>query len=152
MDSSGLLEEMDPPNWPDSHNVDWPFEVALVPSTARSILITGGEPRHWQMAARALHHSGTFVSVAFAESDDAAFERALQECSGGVLLLQDIDKATATQQGLLFRFLSARQVGQQPVRVVAASTQRVFDLVTAAAFDEPLFYRLNTWHIVLKEG
>lgn len=143
---------MRPPNSRDSLNTDWPFEVALVPSTVRSILITGGDLRHWHFAARRLHRSGTFVAIACGECDDAAVERALQQCSGGILLLQDIERASETQQERLFRFLGSRHDRRQPsVRVIAGSTHRLSERVTAGGFDGALFYRLNTWHIVLDE-
>lgn len=129
---------------------DWPFEVTLVPSSERSILITGGEPRHWQFAARSLHRSGTFVAITCGECDDAAFERALEQCSGGILLLHDIDQASATQQERLFRFLGAGQDERRSVRVIAGSTHGLFRLVTVGAFDDALFDRLN-WHIVLDD-
>ena len=136
----------------DSHHTDWPFEVALIPSTVRSILITGGEPTHWHFAARSLHRSGTFVVIACGECDDAAFKRALEQCSGGILLLQEIDRASATEQERVFRFLDARQdPNQSSVRVISGSTHRLFDFVTTGVFDEALFYRLNTWHIVLDD-
>jgi DNA-binding NtrC family response regulator len=143
---------MHPPDAHDSRHTDWALEVALVPGIVRSILITGGEPGYWRFAAQSLHRSGAFVAIACGERDEAAFERGLGQCSGGILLLQDIDLASSTQQERIFRFLGARQDGGQPsTRVIAGSTHRLFDLVTAGVFDEALFYRLNTWHIVLDE-
>ena len=47
-------------------------------------------------------------------------------------------------QGHLFRFLDARPDRQQPVGLVEGSTQSLFDLVTAAVFDEAL---LSTEHV-----
>lgn len=141
---------MDPPDSRSSPTTDWPFEVALVPTSARSILITGGEPEHWHFAARSLHRRGTFVAIVCGgDSDDAIFERTLQRCRGGVLLLQNIDQATPTQQEHLFQFMGVCGGDKPHVRVVAGSKRPLFDLVTSSVFDEALFYRLNIWHVAL---
>lgn len=136
---------------PEADPAGWPFDVATVPADARSILITGGSPAHWDSAALALHRTGALVAIACGESDAAAFDEALRRSAGGTLLLRYVDEATPAQQERLLLLVSSRHDGRHPPpeRVISGSRRALSDLVAAGLFDEGLFRRLNGWHVAL---
>jgi DNA-binding NtrC family response regulator len=82
----------------------------------------------------------------------------LEMASGGVILLDEIGEMTPRMQGLLLRFLETgeiQKVGAEnvvkaaDVRVIAATSRNLEDLIARGTFREDLFYRLNVIHLVV---
>jgi hypothetical protein len=65
----------------------------------------------------------------------------LPELDQGTVVLQDVDRLDLSAQRQLLTWLDDR--GGR-VRVISTARHDLFDLVTAGAFLDPLYYRLNT--------
>ena len=80
----------------------------------------------------------------------------LERAHGGTIFMDEIGEMSLRMQALLLRFLetgeiqrvgSDRKVPSLDVRVIAATHQRLIDLVAEKTFREDLYYRLNVIHI-----
>jgi DNA-binding NtrC family response regulator len=88
-------------------------------------------------------------------SEEAAGRRGpLDQADGGSLLLQEVGEIGEGPQETLLRFLDTRLIrypGRSPrvvdVRVIATTTQPLYELVVASKFREDLFYHLNVIHL-----
>ena len=71
---------------------------------------------------------------------------------GGSLFLSEVDDASPSLQRHLLTAITQYRVAHEPdrVRLIAGTTVRLFDSVSAGAFSEELFYRLNLIHCVLE--
>ncbi|MGH6924341.1 MAG: sigma-54-dependent transcriptional regulator [Propylenella sp.] len=139
------------------------------------VLVEGERGVGKERLARAIHASGPrrnrrFVKVECAELADGALDAALfgmtsngdasgtaAEANGGTLFLDEIGSLQRATQRRLARKLAEREAeasaaGRVPrayIRLVAATSRRLIDLVSEGAFDEELFYRLNVLPIWL---
>src|SRR5690606_4894281 len=75
----------------------------------------------------------------------------LSEAAGGTLFLGEIGALPPDVQTALARHIAAEQSGRRPgrgdVRIIAATSRRLVDLVAAGDFNEELFNRLNVFPI-----
>jgi DNA-binding NtrC family response regulator len=144
----------------------------LAERAARSpipVLIEGERGVGKELFARAIHGSSArrtrpFVAVSCGDLSGDAIEVALfgarnggsagrdmLEASGGTLFLDEIGALPPDLQERLARLLAeqgadgsaARRPQRADVRLIAATSRRLIDLVCEDAFDEQLFHRLN---------
>jgi two-component system response regulator AtoC len=82
----------------------------------------------------------------------------LEQAIGGTIFLDEVGEMSLRTQTLLLRFLENGEIQRtggdtsrvvDNVRVITATSRNLFDLVTAQAFREDLYYRLNILHIVV---
>lgn len=97
------------------------------------------------------HAKGSFTG------DDRERTGRIEQASGGTIFLDEIGDMSAAIQAKVLRLLQAQRferVGgqesiQADVRVIAATNQNLPELVAAGRFRQDLFYRLNTYTILL---
>ncbi len=150
--------------------------IERVAATDSWVLISGEPGSGKAVAARYLHsHSARraqpLIEVSLgaipapnvatqlfgAEQDGAPVPGALEEAHGGTLVLNEVGDLDATAQTQLLRALEKmrflRVGGREPVsvnvRVVATSSRDLAQAVTAGAFREDLYYRLNVVPITI---
>ena len=127
-------------------------DVALAAGQSCSVLITRGTSEKRDMIARGLHRRGEVATIICDEVSDQTFASSLTLCRAGTLVLKGIDRINRLQQSMLFAFMEGRQHGHSNhVRVIAASSTPLIDLVKAGQFYGALFYRLNVISVVLPE-
>jgi transcriptional regulator with PAS, ATPase and Fis domain len=82
----------------------------------------------------------------------------LERAMGGTIFLDEVGEMSLRTQTLLLRFLENGEIQRtggdttrvvSDVRVIAATSRNLFDLVAAQTFREDLYYRLNIIHIVV---
>ena len=61
--------------------------------------------------------------------------------AGGTVILQDVDAFDPVQQQRLLRWLDEPRSGR--TQVISLTATRLYNLVQAGTFSEPLYYRLN---------
>lgn len=148
---------------------DW---IARVRDVSTSVLIEGESGTGKELVARALHAGrGPFVAVNMATVSDNLAESELfghrkgsftgavadrtglvVEASGGTLFLDEVNAASPAIQAKLLRVIQERRVRplgataeiQVEFRLIAASNQRLEDLVQAGTFRRDLLHRINT--------
>jgi hypothetical protein len=115
------------------------------------VLLTGGRRAQWVALASRLHPAaGAVTTIDCAECDGRRFEAALHAGRDALLLL-DVDALESVRQAQLFEFLTRRAVDAAPrSRTIAASSLRLFELVSSGLFREDLFYCLNVIHLMLE--
>ena len=144
--------------------------ISLVAPLDAKVLITGESGVGKSLLARLIHHRsgrpGPFVAINCAALPDSVLECELfgvrhsvtrgwlEYARGGTVLLDDIGALSLHLQSRLLRFLEhddRRRVRSrvEPPRVLAATQQHLLECVTAHAFREDLYYRLNIIHLVV---
>jgi DNA-binding NtrC family response regulator len=140
------------------------------------VLVEGERGVGKELLARAIHGSGIrrsrpFVTVSCRDVPESALEPALfgapgndaltgtkaLEASGGTLFLEEIGALPPALQERLARALAKQDADAQAagraqrsdVRLIAATSHRLIDLVSNDGFNEELFYRLNVFPVWL---
>ncbi len=140
----------------------------LAERAARSrtpVLIEGEHGTGKALLARAIHGSSarrgrSFVRIDCSQADQSALEHILSassEAGGGTLFLDEIGALPADMQRRLAELLNEQEAGAassgrrhlSDIRLIAATSRRLIDLVSEGAFDEALFYHLNVLPIWL---
>jgi DNA-binding NtrC family response regulator len=150
----------------------------LAERAARSsipVLIEGERGVGKELIARAIHGSGPqrgrpFLRVNCGETDEAEIDAVLSgsrkgaasgrtalQPNGATLFLDEIGVLSPASQETLARRLAAKETPDAPngrrtsgnVRLIAATSRRLIDLVREEGFLEELFYRLNVLPIWL---
>lgn len=103
---------------------------------------------------RSRRRNAPFITISCAHAADTLFEVALrgaERARGGSLLIEDVDELNDAGQETLLKFVQdaeAARAGDSQrgvdVRVMATTTQDLFERVVAGTFLEGLYYRLNT--------
>jgi two-component system, NtrC family, response regulator GlrR len=150
-------------------------QAHMVAGTDARVLITGESGTGKELLARALHKASPrrdmpFIAAACAASSEELLERdlfgagdatgtshkgAFELADGGTLLLDEIGDLTPRLQQTLLRVLQDEAVAPvgstapRPVnvRVMAASSRDIPQLIAAGSFREDLYYRLNVVQI-----
>jgi two-component system, NtrC family, response regulator GlrR len=150
-------------------------QAHMVAGTDARVLITGESGTGKELLARALHKASPrrdmpFIVAACAASSEELLERdlfgagdpagtaskgAFELADGGTLLLDEIGDLTPRLQQTLLRVLQDEAVAPvgstapRPVnvRVMAASSRDIPQLIAAGSFREDLYYRLNVVQI-----
>lgn len=133
--------------------------LARVAATDLTVLIEGESGTGKERVARALHEfsrrkDGPFVPIGLAATPRdrveallfgaGAEEGLLAQAHRGTLFLDGVDDMPLDAQTRLLRVLEGAADGKRPdVRIVAASTRNLNDLVEAGAFRSDLLFRLN---------
>ena len=79
----------------------------------------------------------------------------LDAARGGTLLVSDIENMPPLVQERLIELLNELESARAPaalVRFVAGTTVSLLDRMAGGTFSEQLFYRLNTLHLVERDG
>lgn len=150
----------------------------LAERAARSsipVLIEGERGVGKELLARALHGSSArrsrpfvtvdcgdlgndeFDSVLFGAAKNGSSPGRMLAANGGTLFLDEIGILPGDAQKTMARVLAEQEAGasaagrpqRSDVRLIAATSRRLIDLVSEDAFDEQLFYRLNVFPIWL---
>ncbi len=131
------------------------------------ILIEGEVGTGKEMIARSIHQNGTFASGPFRkisskEYDDAELQvelfggssstaksPAILECSGGTIMIDDIDSWSIATQSRLLRFLQSNALNEVATntRVILATSLKIRDLVQAGRIRNDLFYFVSPFVI-----
>jgi DNA-binding NtrC family response regulator len=134
----------------------------LAAQTAARLLITAPTRGRVETVARRIHTASDRARFPFVQTRArdlprapaawrAAWSDLLDRAAGGSMLVSDIEEMSRSAQDLLFDLLSdpARdKEASADVRLVAGTTESLFDRVRSGAFSERLFYRLNIIHLV----
>jgi two-component system nitrogen regulation response regulator NtrX len=149
-------------------------DLALAARTDACLLLTGGPDRAQEVAYR-LHLAGGWRHGAFTVIDcasplptveprvfDALFPPALPARAGivqlrlvqaGTVLLKEINALPLPTQRRLARRLSEfgtqAEAGRSRRRLMASSSEPLFDRVLAGTFDDALYYRLNVMQLAV---
>jgi DNA-binding NtrC family response regulator len=135
---------------------DLDSDVKCAAAVGLPVLISADLPvAEW--VARLIHeraggHSAPFVVFRPGRKEDVGrLKEHLANGSGrggGTLFIADVARATRDLQALLCDYLGEGHPNSRtPFRIVAATSERLFDLTQSGEFDELLFYRLNKIHI-----
>ncbi len=143
-----------------------------------AVLLEGEMNTGKETVARVIHMNSSRRAKPFVAIDCTAASEALEEvlfgarstgrrrqaqhgkavsAQGGVLFLANIQHLPLDAQHRLVRLIEAGEIETEPgraprrvdVRVIAATSERLIDLVRARLFREDLFYRLNVMTIAL---
>jgi hypothetical protein len=139
---TGVLEQFD-------------MDLAIAARSGLSLLITAYPPVALELACEVSYRAGHAAAVTVVDCEDPDAERALAALcedaalpgrgpAKGVVLLREVQRLTPTTQALLCAALGV-EPGNRPARsVIASSSVPLYDLTRSGAFDDRLFYRLNT--------
>ncbi len=134
-------------------------DIHLAQRADTTVLISGEPGVGTEDVARLVHsHSrrrdGPFVTIACEGVSSAQLESTLQQADPGSLLLMDVGEIGRPIQEGLLRFLTTgafHQPERPPrgldVRIIATSTQPLFERVVAGDFDQDVYYHINVIHI-----
>ena len=141
-------------------------EVVDVASVPGSVLLEGETGTGKEIVARALHRLGprkdaAFVAINCATLEPADFDAQVfgtpdapglfERADGGTLFLDEIDACPPSGQAKLLRVLETGEVAttKTDVRVISATNADLSAMVERSALRADLFYRLNTFHLVM---
>ena len=137
-------------------------DVHLAERVDLNVLIAGERHAGAADVARFLHdrsgrRNAPFVTIACAAMGDTELEvelRAIGRASGGSLLLEDVDALSSVGQKRMATFVQDAEVAKSgdtrrgvDVRVMATTTQPLFERMTAGAYLPELYYCLNAIYI-----
>ena len=140
-------------------------EEAAVRSDAK-LLITAPTPSHVEALARRIHAAGARAALPFVQARACDFltdrqilgttcSRLLDTTAGGSLLIGDVEGMERIVQDVLIELLAELELARRPrppVRLISGTTVSLLDRVEAGTFSARLFYRLNTIHLLAKNG
>ncbi|HYE86590.1 MAG TPA: sigma 54-interacting transcriptional regulator [Vicinamibacterales bacterium] len=132
----------------------------VAPSNA-TVLVTGETGVGKELLARAIHHASTRSNRAFRPVNCGTVAGELFDTTvigpadGGTLFLDDVGDLALDTQPKLLRFLDSSEVASAvdgkprpvDVRIVAATSANLDELVANGRFREDLYYRLNVIRI-----
>lgn len=148
-------------------------EIAAVRQTIKQVapgesrvLISGESGSGKEVVAKLIHRSSrrqdkAFVSLSPAAVTDATFEMALSgivtQAQGGTLFLDEVADMSSAMQARMLKFLQDGTLvdhksgasTQVDVRVIAATSRNIQELVDQGKFRGDLFYRLNVVPITM---
>ena len=154
-------------------------DIDRIAGSVARVLITGERGVGKTRVARAIHErsprgAGRFIGFScegvpegvlelelFGDVNRAAGPSApakLEAADQGTLFLKAIDEMSTRLQGVLLQFLGSGQVLRTPanpdgrpidVRLIAASTRDLQQIVAMGMFRQDLFYRLNPMHLIV---
>jgi two-component system, NtrC family, response regulator AtoC len=130
--------------------------IDQVAATETNALITGEAGTGKEVVARAIHQrsarsAGPFVAINCAATAETMFDDEITRAHGGTLFLDEVAELPAALQPWVLRAIQERRAGGQPVdvRIVAATSLDLEQLVEDKRFREDLYYRINVIHIPL---
>jgi DNA-binding NtrC family response regulator len=140
----------------------WSQDEHLAAQTTARLLITAATRGQVETVARRIHTASDRARFPFVQTRardlprtpaawKATWSDLLDRAAGGSMLVSDIEEMSRSGQDILFNLLSdpARDTdGLADVRLVAGTTESLFDRVRSGEFSERLFYRLNVIHLV----
>jgi replication-associated recombination protein RarA len=148
------------------HSADFPngwtrqfhADIAVAVSHATPVLITAPMPCA-QAIVRAIvssHHEAETPEIVSYEVGSGELSEALAECrrvaarhGRAILWLKEVHRLETDAQRSLMGEMTEETVDREILQIVASSTDDLYQYVNAGAFDDRLFYRLNTVHIVV---
>jgi hypothetical protein len=124
-----------------------PADILLAARSSCAVLISAGPDDALEIARAIAIERGCSDRLLVHDfgSADASEIPATQQ-SPLILLLREVHDLTPRQQRLLMELLEERQ-GKEP-RIIASSSVSLYKRVQEGTFDEGLYYRLNTVHVV----
>ena len=140
-------------------------EEAAVRSDAK-LLITAPTPSQVEALARRIHAAGARAALPFVQARacdlltdrqilGTTCSRLLDTTAGGSLLIGDVEGMERIVQDVLIELLAELELARRPrppVRLISGTTVSLLDRVEAGTFSPRLFYRLNTIHLLAKNG
>lgn len=135
-------------------------EIGSAASTDVTVLISARRETALSIARlihrRSRRRDGPFVIVD-CERLDAGLSSA-DAALGGTLVFQEVGALDAVLQTRLLGFLVPERLGRSNgasrdgtagIRVIAITSERLFDRIGAGTFEADLFYRLNSIHLIV---
>jgi DNA-binding NtrC family response regulator len=124
--------------------------IDQVAATDATVLITGESGTGKETVARAIHERSRrkdtpFVAINCAAAGESVVE-VFERARGGTLFLEDIAEVPLATQPALSRRL---QEGTNEVRLIAASSRDLEEMIEDKRFREDLYYRINVIHVAL---
>jgi DNA-binding NtrC family response regulator len=127
--------------------------IDQVSTTDATVLLTGENGTGKHVVARAVHDrsrrkAGPFVVLncaAIPDAPDVGIDARCQEAAGGTLFLDEIGELTVAVQPKLLRAIQERK----GLRIIAATSHDLEEMVEDKRFREDLYYRINVIHIPL---
>ncbi len=128
-------------------------EMRCASVTDASVFLSGESGVGKRFTARMIHRQSRRRRAPFVvvnASEAVGTDRGeLQSAGEGTLLIQDIEKIAASAQWSLLRFMDRTASAMRPLRLMTATTTRLFELVQTGQFRDDLFYRLNVIHFTI---
>ncbi len=124
--------------------------IEQVSPTDTTVLITGETGTGKELVAREIHRAGKrasapFITLECAAAHDERFAQTLASATGGALFLDEVADLPAVLQSKLLAVLQDRS----DVRVIAATSRDLEEMVEERQFRDDLYYKLNVVHVPL---
>jgi transcriptional regulator with GAF, ATPase, and Fis domain len=140
-------------------------EEAAARSDAK-LLITASAPLLVEALARRIHAAGVRAALPFVPTRACDFPidrpilaatccRLLDTAAGGSLFINDVEEMPRSVQDMVTELLADLELARAPfphVRLISGTTVSLLDRIEAGTFSDRLFYRLNTIHLLAKNG
>ena len=150
MENSHSLYQLSPPTPFASmppHSDDWgvPMDLNVARITKANLLLVGTEPHVVKLVSLLVPDANPNVMIR-----RQAGELVLPPVAArpSTVVVRDVDALTVDEQRALLAWLDA---GESRTQVVSTASAPVLPLVEAGAFNDALYYRLNTVYINLSE-
>ncbi len=134
------------------------LDIELAGRCGAAVLIIGSDRRLSRRLAQQIHERRHHGAVAFIHVRDTAdFNRASERSrlAGATLFLEDVGLLNSSEQTAIMEWFDRQAcdavTAPFPVFVIAAADAQLYESVQRGAFREDLFYRLNTFQIVIPE-
>ena len=151
MENSPSLFEVTPPTVPyasmlphsDERGVPMDLNVARI--TKANLLLVGTEPHVVKLVSLLVPDANPSVMI---RRQDGRLLLPPATARPSTVVVRDVDALTADEQRTLLAWLES---GESRTQVVSTASAPVLPLVEAGAFNDALYYRLNTVYINLSE-
>jgi len=133
-------------------------DLTLARDVDCSVLITGSSSSAREEVAKRLHRVGQFLRVDCRDVGELTVLQGALPFGVGTLFLDHVSELRPNFQSQLVQFLENRAASHhtdlrfaagEPARVIAGTSQSLFERVRHGEFSADLFYRLNTIHLTL---
>lgn len=129
------IQVSDPSRFGAGFRVQPPDDWSVLRTSDANVLVSGSREATRAFVAATIPHLNGPV---YESSTGGALPIAP---AGGTVILQDVDAFDRVQQQRLLRWLDEPRSGR--MQVISVTATRLYDLVQAGTFLEPLYYRLN---------
>ena len=135
-------------------------DIECAIATGANVLISGGHAASRAALARLIHERSTAQQSPLLVVNDshpigtAVTEASVDSKAGGrTMFIEDLTALDGPEQSGLMHLFDASALAENPreLRLISGIENDVLDQLASSVFNNRLFYRLNTIHIVLDE-